>query len=114
MLACHSAGALPSTFPALAKKHRVLLIKSHTHARLAAGSEVDAQQRDEMSDASKDRFFLQYYFPPSSVGETGRVGAPGRREIGHGQLAQRALSPIIPQEVSCLLVCGSLLVLGCP
>jgi polyribonucleotide nucleotidyltransferase len=75
---------------------------------------VDAQQRDEMSDASKDRFFLQYYFPPSSVGETGRVGAPGRREIGHGQLAQRALSPIIPQEVSCLLAFGSLLVLGCP
>ena len=75
---------------------------------------MDAQRRDEMSDASKDRFFLQYYFPPSSVGETGRVGAPGRREIGHGQLAQRALSPIIPQEVSCLLACGGLLVLGYP
>ena len=65
-----------------------------------AGSESDAQQRDEMAEDAKDKFFLQYYFPPSSVGETGRVGAPGRREIGHGQLAQRALMPIIPQEVS--------------
>ena len=53
-----------------------------------------------MAEDAKDKFFLQYYFPPSSVGETGRVGAPGRREIGHGQLAQRALMPIIPQEVS--------------
>ena len=64
-----------------------------------AGSETDAQQRDEMTEGSKDKFFLQYYFPPSSVGETGRVGAPGRREVGHGQLAQRALTPIIPNEV---------------
>ncbi|CAL5228653.1 g11822 [Coccomyxa viridis] len=62
------------------------------------GSEMDAQQRDEMTEGSKDKFFLQYYFPPSSVGETGRVGAPGRREVGHGQLAQRALTPIIPDE----------------
>ena len=54
-----------------------------------------------------DKFFLQYYFPPSSVGETGRVGAPGRREIGHGQLAQRALMPIIPQEVSPCTACLS-------
>ena len=53
-----------------------------------------------MTEDSKDKFFLQYYFPPSSVGETGRTGAPGRREIGHGQLAQRALTPIIPNEVS--------------
>ncbi len=60
---------------------------------------MDAQQRDEMTEGSKDKFFLQYYFPPSSVGETGRVGAPGRREVGHGQLAQRALTPIIPDEV---------------
>jgi hypothetical protein len=44
------------------------------------------------------RFYLQYFFPPSSVGETGRQGAPGRREIGHGALAERALAPIIPDE----------------
>ncbi len=66
---------------------------------------MDAQQRDEMTEGSKDKFFLQYYFPPSSVGETGRVGAPGRREVGHGQLAQRALTPIIPDEVRPALSC---------
>ena len=58
-----------------------------------------------MTEDSKDKFFLQYYFPPSSVGETGRVGAPGRREVGHGQLAQRALMPIIPDEVRPALPC---------
>ena len=44
------------------------------------------------------RFYLQYFFPPSSVGETGRVGAPSRREIGHGSLAERALVPTLPSE----------------
>ena len=44
------------------------------------------------------RFYLQYTFPPSSVGEIGRVGAPGRREVGHGNLAERALAPVIPSE----------------
>jgi len=52
------------------------------------GSEQDEERR----------FYLQYFFPPSSVGETGRVGAPGRREIGHGNLAERALVPIVPSE----------------
>lgn len=51
----------------------------------------------------KVNFYLQYFFPPSSVGETGRTGGmPGRREIGHGMLAQRALAPIVPDEVSLL------------
>ncbi|KAG0575011.1 hypothetical protein KC19_VG310800 [Ceratodon purpureus] len=44
------------------------------------------------------RFYLQYSFPPSSVGEVGRIGAPNRREIGHGTLAERALEPIIPDD----------------
>lgn len=72
-----------------------------------AGSEQDAQQVDEMALEGQfsRKFFLQYYFPPSCVGETGRVGAPGRREIGHGQLAERALTPIIPDAVSaCCLI----------
>jgi len=43
-------------------------------------------------------FELQYTFPPSCVGEVGRVGAPSRREIGHGTLAERALEPILPSE----------------
>jgi polyribonucleotide nucleotidyltransferase len=41
---------------------------------------------------------LQYTFPPSCVGEVGRMGAPSRREIGHGTLAERALEPVIPDE----------------
>jgi polyribonucleotide nucleotidyltransferase len=44
------------------------------------------------------RFFLHYNFPPFSVGETGRTGAPGRREIGHGALAERSLEPVVPGE----------------
>ena len=41
---------------------------------------------------------FQYLFPPSCVGEVGRIGAPSRREIGHGMLAERALEPILPSE----------------
>jgi polyribonucleotide nucleotidyltransferase len=44
------------------------------------------------------RFILHYNFPPFSVGETGRTGAPGRREIGHGALAERSLEPVVPSE----------------
>ena len=57
------------------------------------------QQRTETLDGSdQKRFYLQYAFPPSSVNEVGRVGAPGRREIGHGNLAERALIPVVPSE----------------
>src|SRR5690606_14672366 len=48
---------------------------------------------------SRDRFMLHYNFPPFSTGETGRFGAPKRREIGHGRLARRALSPFLPPAV---------------
>lgn len=44
------------------------------------------------------RIIFQYSFPPSSVGEVGRIGAPSRREIGHGTLAERALEPILPPD----------------
>ncbi|XP_021889984.1 polyribonucleotide nucleotidyltransferase 1, chloroplastic-like [Carica papaya] len=44
------------------------------------------------------RFYLQYSFPPSCVGEVGRMGAPSRREIGHGTLAERALETVLPSE----------------
>ena len=55
---------------------------------------------DDASDGEPlmKRFYLQYFFPPSSVGETGRVGAASRREIGHGMLAERALAPALPDE----------------
>ena len=48
---------------------------------------------------------LHYFFPPSSVGETGRTGGASRREIGHGNLAERALMPILPSEEDFPFVC---------
>jgi polyribonucleotide nucleotidyltransferase len=62
----------------------------------------DDEQRIEMFDSSETskRFMLHYNFPPFSVGEVGFMRGPGRREIGHGALAERALSPMIPDEKS--------------
>ncbi len=51
------------------------------------------QKIDKISGMEEKRFYLQYTFPPSCVGETGRVGAPGRREVGHGNLAERYEHP---------------------
>jgi polyribonucleotide nucleotidyltransferase len=57
----------------------------------------DAEQMiDGLTGLSYERFLLHYNFPPYSVGEVGRFGAPGRREVGHGKLAWRALHPILP------------------
>eukprot|EP00581_Thalassiosira_minuscula_P014513 CAMPEP_0183712340 /NCGR_PEP_ID=MMETSP0737-20130205/7488_1 /TAXON_ID=385413 /ORGANISM="Thalassiosira miniscula, Strain CCMP1093" /LENGTH=871 /DNA_ID=CAMNT_0025940935 /DNA_START=904 /DNA_END=3517 /DNA_ORIENTATION=+ len=56
------------------------------------------QKIDRISGMEQKRFYLQYTFPPSCVGETGRVGMPGRREVGHGNLAERALIPTLPAE----------------
>lgn len=53
---------------------------------------------DGLSSEDKKRFIHHYNFPPYSVGETGRMGGPGRREIGHGALGERALEPVIPNE----------------
>jgi polyribonucleotide nucleotidyltransferase len=60
----------------------------------------DDEQRIEMMDPTitSKRFMLHYNFPPFSVGECGRYGAPGRREVGHGALAERALSYVMPDE----------------
>ena len=60
------------------------------------GSERDAQMIDNISNEEKQTFMLHYNFPPYCVGETGMLGAPKRREIGHGRLARRALEPVIP------------------
>lgn len=56
------------------------------------------QKIDTVDGLNTKRFYLQYTFPPSCVGETGRVGMPGRREVGHGNLAERALSATLPSE----------------
>ncbi|MDR1456775.1 MAG: polyribonucleotide nucleotidyltransferase [Puniceicoccales bacterium] len=63
------------------------------------GSGGDTQSLDGISGGiSEKSFILHYNFPPFSVGETGRFGAPGRREIGHGALAERSLLPVIPDK----------------
>ena len=58
----------------------------------------DALKIDSLSPVESKRFMLHYNFPPYSTGETKRVGSPGRREIGHGMLAERAISAVLPDE----------------
>jgi polyribonucleotide nucleotidyltransferase len=65
---------------------------------LTLGSVSDEQRVDNVEGEYTKRYMLHYNFPSFSVGETGRVGPPGRREIGHGNLAERALEAIIPAE----------------
>ncbi|CAN4128331.1 unnamed protein product [Withania somnifera] len=68
-------------------------------AVVTLGDKQMAQKIDNLVDEDEyKRFYLQYSFPPSCVGEVGRVGAPSRREIGHGMLAERALEPILPPD----------------
>ncbi len=62
------------------------------------GTGDDEQVVDDLEGDRKDRFMLHYNFPPYSVGECGRLGAPGRREIGHGKLAFRAINPLLPTK----------------
>jgi polyribonucleotide nucleotidyltransferase len=60
------------------------------------GTGEDEQFIDALQGTYKETFLLHYNFPPFSVGETGRLGSPGRREIGHGKLAWRAIRPVLP------------------
>ena len=62
------------------------------------GTERDAQRIDALSGDYEDRFMLHYNMPPFATGETGRVGTPKRREIGHGRLAKRALIAVLPSK----------------
>jgi polyribonucleotide nucleotidyltransferase len=62
------------------------------------GTGEDEQYVDSLEGTYKQHFMLHYNFPPFSVGETGRVGAPKRRDIGHGKLAWRALHPLMPEK----------------
>ncbi len=62
------------------------------------GTGEDAQVVDGLMDEYKEDFMLNYNFPPFSVGECGRIGSPGRREIGHGKLAWRAIHPMMPKD----------------
>ena len=75
-----------------------LFTRGETQALVVAtlGTGEDEQYVDSLEGSYKERFLLHYNFPPYSVGETGRMGSPGRREIGHGKLAWRAIRPMLP------------------
>jgi polyribonucleotide nucleotidyltransferase len=64
------------------------------------GTGEDEQYIDALQGTYKETFLLHYNFPPFSVGEVGRLGSPGRREVGHGKLAWRALHPVLPDRES--------------
>ncbi len=76
-----------------------LFTRGETQALVVAtlGTGEDEQFVDSLEGTKKERFLLHYNFPPYSVGETGRMGSPGRREIGHGKLAWRAIHPLLPK-----------------
>ena len=92
-IACE-VGLLPRTHGS------ALFQRGETQALVATtlGTADDAQRIDIMEGESSKRFLLHYNFPPFSVGEVGFMRGPGRREIGHGALAERAILPIIPAE----------------
>ncbi|MDD1622360.1 MAG: polyribonucleotide nucleotidyltransferase [Methylococcaceae bacterium] len=85
-------GVLPRTHGS------ALFTRGETQALVVAtlGTERDAQIIDALSGEYKDPFMLHYNFPPYSVGETGFVGSPKRREIGHGRLAKRGVLAVLP------------------
>ena len=87
-------GVLPRTHGS------ALFTRGETQALVIAtlGTARDAQKIDALQGEYSDRFMLNYNFPPYSTGETGRVGTPKRREIGHGRLAKRALVAALPSE----------------
>src|SRR3954447_14219952 len=86
------AGFLPRTHGS------ALFTRGETQAIVVAtlGTGEDEQYIDSLEGTYKETFLLHYNFPPYSVGETGRMGSPGRREIGHGKLAWRAIRPMLP------------------
>ncbi len=85
-------GVLPRTHGS------ALFTRGETQAIVVAtlGTSRDEQIVDALQGTFRDRFMLHYNFPPYSTGETGRVGSPKRREIGHGRLAKRALIAVLP------------------
>jgi polyribonucleotide nucleotidyltransferase len=77
-----------------------IFTRGDTQALVTAtlGTSDDIQKIDVMEGESSKRFLLHYNFPPFSVGETGFMRGPGRREVGHGALAERSILPVIPSE----------------
>ncbi|MBO9519697.1 MAG: polyribonucleotide nucleotidyltransferase [Porphyrobacter sp.] len=89
-----SAGFLPRTHGS------ALFTRGETQAicTTTLGTKDSEQMIDGLNGLSYESFMLHYNFPPYSVGEVGRFGAPGRREVGHGKLAWRALRPMLPSK----------------
>jgi polyribonucleotide nucleotidyltransferase len=87
-------GVLPKTHGS------ALFTRGETQAVVVAtlGSSRDAQMIDALEGSRRDPFMLHYNFPPYSVGEAGRMGGTGRREIGHGRLARRGIAAMLPTE----------------
>jgi polyribonucleotide nucleotidyltransferase len=87
-------GVLPRTHGS------AVFTRGETQALVVAtlGTGEDEQFIDSLTGTTKENFLLHYNFPPYSVGETGRMGSPGRREIGHGKLAWRAIHPMLPAK----------------
>ena len=85
-------GILPKTHGS------ALFTRGETQAIVVStlGTDRDGQIIDAIDGKYEDKFMLHYNFPPFSVGETGFVGSPKRREIGHGKLAKRAIAPVLP------------------
>jgi polyribonucleotide nucleotidyltransferase len=79
-----------------------LFTRGETQALCVAtlGTGQDEQIVDALAGEYREHFMLHYNFPPYSVGETGRMGSPGRREVGHGKLAWRAIHPLLPAKES--------------
>ncbi len=79
-----------------------LFIRGETQALVLTtlGTEMDSQRIESIHGDTFRRFLFHYNFPPYSVGEAKRPGGPGRREIGHGALARRALLPVVPEDDS--------------
>jgi len=89
-------GVLPRTHGS------ALFTRGETQALVVTtlGTEKDVQMIEGLTGEAKDRFLLHYNFPPYCVGEVGRFGSPKRREIGHGKLAKRAITAILPDPES--------------
>ncbi|MEK8088525.1 polyribonucleotide nucleotidyltransferase [Thermithiobacillus plumbiphilus] len=87
-------GVLPRTHGS------ALFTRGETQAMVVAtlGTKHDQQIIDALQGEMRERFMLHYNFPPYSTGETGMVGSPKRREIGHGRLAKRAVAQVLPSE----------------
>ncbi len=95
--------AIESRVGVLPRTHgSALFTRGETQALVVTtlGTQRDAQVVDALQGSYKDPFLLHYNFPPYSVGETGRTGSPGRREIGHGRLAKRGVLAVMPDQES--------------